>query len=83
VERVKDKDHPFFRPLWRRVAVVVLCAAWSGWEFSYGEEFWGMMALAMTVYAGWTYLWTYREPAATAVADEAQATAPPEDEKKE
>ncbi|RVD46526.1 DUF3329 domain-containing protein, partial [Mesorhizobium sp. M8A.F.Ca.ET.023.02.2.1] len=26
---MKDYEHPFFRPLWRRVAVVAVCVIWS------------------------------------------------------
>ncbi|TIU39371.1 MAG: DUF3329 domain-containing protein, partial [Mesorhizobium sp.] len=26
---MKDYEHPFFRPLWRRIAVVVVCLIWS------------------------------------------------------
>ncbi|TIX41291.1 MAG: DUF3329 domain-containing protein, partial [Mesorhizobium sp.] len=26
---MKNSEHPFFRPLWRRVAVVAVCLVWS------------------------------------------------------
>ncbi|RVD37518.1 DUF3329 domain-containing protein, partial [Mesorhizobium sp. M4A.F.Ca.ET.020.02.1.1] len=31
---MKDYEHPFFRPLWRRIAVVAVCLAWSVIEFA-------------------------------------------------
>ncbi len=47
-----DMDHPFYRPLWRRVLIVASCAAWTAYEFYNGEEMWGMIFLAITAYAG-------------------------------
>ena len=41
----KDSNHPWFRPLWRRVAVVAFCVAWAIFEFATGTPFWGVMAL--------------------------------------
>jgi hypothetical protein len=63
---MNDREHPFFRPLWRRVALVVFCAAWTAWEYYNQEELWGMIALGMTAYGAYTFLWAYREPAAPA-----------------
>ena len=38
----KDQEHPFLRPLWRRVALVAFCAVWAIWEVAYNREaFWG------------------------------------------
>jgi len=45
-----DPDHPFYRPLWRRVLLVGACAAWTGVEFYNGEQTWGMIFLAVTAY---------------------------------
>lgn len=58
----KDNEHPFFRPLWRRIAVVVVCAAWTVLEFVTGTPLWGMMALAFTAYGAWTFLIAYKAP---------------------
>ncbi len=38
-----DVQHPFFKPLWRRVAVVALCLGWAVFEFSTGAVFWGVL----------------------------------------
>ena len=68
--RMKDRDHPFFRPLWRRIALVAFCAIWSAIEYYNGQEFWGMAALGMTAYAAYSYLWLYREPPAPPAGEE-------------
>lgn len=69
---MKDVDHPFFRPLWRRIALVVACLGWAGLEFYGGSPNWGMIALAFAAYGAWQYLWLYKpskdeapEPTAT------------------
>ena len=38
-----DFDNPFYRPLWRRIAIVGFSAAWSVFEFAIGSPFWGML----------------------------------------
>lgn len=38
-----DFDHPFFKPLWIRVAVVAVAAGWGVFEFVSGAPFWGMI----------------------------------------
>jgi hypothetical protein len=60
---MRDADHPFFRPLWRRVAIVVVCAAWSILEFWAGAPLWGTLAGGMAVYGAWTFLLNYKPPA--------------------
>jgi hypothetical protein len=59
---IKDNEHPFFRPLWRRIAVMVVCAGWSALEFTTGSANWGMIALAFTAYGAWQYLYAYKAP---------------------
>ena len=55
----RDAEHPFFRPLWRRVATVAFCAAWMLWELYNGEMFWTIIVAAITAYAAWTFLIDY------------------------
>ncbi|MBO6552778.1 MAG: DUF3329 domain-containing protein [Roseitalea sp.] len=38
-----DFDHPFFRPLWRRIATVGVTASWGIFEFLMGNHFWGTL----------------------------------------
>lgn len=46
-----DPDHPFYRPLWRRVLLVGLCAVWTAVEFYNGERAWGTVFLVVSAYA--------------------------------
>ena len=57
-----DRDHPWLRPLWVRIAIVVVCAIWSGLEFYSGQAFWGTLAGGMAVYAAWMYLLNHPKP---------------------
>ena len=59
---MKDVDHPFFRPLWRRIALVAVCLAWAGLEFYGGSQTWSMIALGFAVYGAWQFLWMYTPP---------------------
>ena len=43
-----EADHPWLRPLWRRIALVAFCAAWSVFELVAGEPFWAVLAIGMT-----------------------------------
>ena len=82
---MKDRDHPFFRPLYRRVLVTLFCAAWAAWEVYNGERMWSYIAMGITAYSFWVFLLTYdrdREkptPDGAAVADGAGADAGKED----
>lgn len=66
----KDRDHPFFRPLWRRVAIVAFCAVWAAWEFHNREMFWAVLVGAMAVYGAWTFLIAYEAGQAGKDGDE-------------
>lgn len=56
----KDQEHPFFRPLWRRVAIVVLLVLWSAYELIYTREsLWMVISLGALAYAVWTFLITF------------------------
>lgn len=43
MRRLLDLDHPFFRPLWIRIAVVAVCLGWAAFEFVGGSPFWGVL----------------------------------------
>lgn len=48
--------HPFFKPLWRRILVFVICVGWTGFEVVYGQDsFWLVIAGGMTLYAAWDF----------------------------
>ncbi|MEM7260189.1 MAG: DUF3329 domain-containing protein [Pseudomonadota bacterium] len=50
-----DLQVDFFIPLWRRIAVVVICLAWSVFEFVTLAPLWGIVFGATGVYAIWQF----------------------------
>ncbi|HEV7256013.1 MAG TPA: DUF3329 domain-containing protein [Mesorhizobium sp.] len=56
----RDADHPFLRPLWRRVALVAFCAAWGLFELVSGSPGWALLFGGMAAYGAWLYLINYR-----------------------
>jgi hypothetical protein len=50
-----DFEHPFFTPLWVRVAVVLICAVWGTFELLGGAVFWSMFFLGLAVISGWRF----------------------------
>jgi len=55
-----DPDHPFYRPLWIRLLIVLFCAVWTVVEFVGEQTLWGMIFLAITAYASAALLIFYR-----------------------
>jgi hypothetical protein len=55
--RVKliDTDHPMLKPLWVRVLLVAICLGWALFEFTGGSGAWGMLFLALGLYAAWAF----------------------------
>ncbi len=58
----RDAEHPFFRPLWRRVLLVLFCALWAAFELATGSPGWALMAGFMAAYGAWIFLIAYRLP---------------------
>lgn len=52
---MKQRDLDFFQPLWRRVAVTVLCVLWSLFEWYSGEPLWGMVTAGLAFYCYWNF----------------------------
>jgi hypothetical protein len=50
-----DLDHPFFKPLWIRVLIVVVTLAWTAFEFSTGSPFWGVLFGAVGLFAAYRF----------------------------
>ncbi len=50
-----DLNHPFFRPLWVRVTVVLVCLGWAIFEFATGTPFWGTLFAGLGIYCGWQF----------------------------
>ncbi|TCM58380.1 MULTISPECIES: hypothetical protein [unclassified Rhizobium] len=56
MQKFIDPDHPFYRPLWRRLLIVGSCALWTAVEFWNGATTWGMIFLAVTAYTSATLI---------------------------
>lgn len=54
-----DVQIPFFIPLWRRVAVVILCLGWAVVELVAGSPFWAVLFGALGVYCGWQFFFAF------------------------
>ncbi|MTH96493.1 hypothetical protein [Roseibium sp. RKSG952] len=52
-------SHPFLRPLWRRILLVLFCFGWAGVEFYNDDQTWGLITLAIAAYAIWSFLISY------------------------
>ncbi len=56
-------DHPWFKPLWRRVAVVGFCFVWAGVEvFAMHSYVWAGIFAAVGAYSGYHLLYRYVPP---------------------
>jgi hypothetical protein len=64
----KDENkHPFYKPLWRRVAIVASIAAWLGFEiYQAASGLWIAIAGGMLAYAVYTFFiaWPKDDPEA-------------------
>jgi hypothetical protein len=54
--KLLDPDHPFFRPVWRRWATVLIPLIWAGVELASGSPGWAMLFGAAGAYAAWVLL---------------------------
>lgn len=54
--QIIDPQHKFYRPLWVRILVVLVCASWFGVELYMGPSFWLVIMGALTVYTAWVLL---------------------------
>jgi hypothetical protein len=53
-------ENPFYKPLWRRVVIVAICASWLLMELVYFKQpFWAVIAAGFLGAAFWSLIWTY------------------------
>lgn len=70
--------HPFFNPLWRRIAVTTSCFLWAGVEAYNGSWAWAALMMGIAAMAIYQFFLAWEEqPVPGAPASEA---AKPEDE---
>jgi hypothetical protein len=76
---LKQNDLNWFRPMWRRVAVVVFLSAWLVWELLWsGDMFWALLVGAALAYSLYNFFYAFpkEEPA----NEQIQSPHPPESE---
>jgi hypothetical protein len=57
-----NHDHPFYKPLWRRVLIAVLTALWAGFEVFFAKSgFWSVLSVAISVYCVWFFLLNWKD----------------------
>ena len=59
LDRFFELDHPFFRPLWLRIAVVVSCLGWAAFETAFGSPGWAMLFGAVGLYSAYRLFVTF------------------------
>lgn len=60
--KIIDESHPFYKPLWRRVALVGVLAGWTAFEVFYTNDgMWMAVAGALFAYATWILLISWRD----------------------
>lgn len=60
--KLLDVQHPFFRPLWRRIAVVAVCLGWAAVEFAQDALFWGVLFGAVGLYCAHQFFIAFDPP---------------------
>ncbi len=57
-----DPAHPFYRPLWVRLLIVVFAFGWALVELANGAIFWAALFAAIGAYAAWVLLFSWTDP---------------------
>lgn len=58
-----DPAHPFYRPLWRRIAIVAVCAAWFLFELLVSHDtLFTPITAGLAAYSAWALLWRWKNP---------------------
>lgn len=50
-----DLQTAFYRPLWLRSAIVILCLGWAIFEATMGSPGWAMLFGALGIYCVWQF----------------------------
>ena len=56
-----DASHPFYRPLWRRVAIVAVTAGWALIEYRKDAPIWALLFAAISAWCAWFFFVVYEE----------------------
>ena len=60
--RLLDVQHPFFIPLWRRVATVSACLGWAVVELVLGNTGWAMLFGGIGLYCAHQFFIAFDPP---------------------
>lgn len=61
--KLVDQQHPFYQPLWRRIAITITIVLWTGFEiFIAGDPLWLVLSSALLVYSIWVFFVTWPKP---------------------
>ena len=55
-----DLDHPFFKPLWLRIAIVAVTLGWAAFEFVGGSPAWGILFGGLGALAAYRFFVTFK-----------------------
>ena len=56
-----DPNHPFYRPLWRRVVIVLVTAVWAVVEYLNDAPVWSLLFAAISGWCAWFLLMVYKD----------------------
>lgn len=54
-KKLIDLEHPFFAPLWVRIAVIVVMVAWGLFELYRGAILWAVIFLGFSAVCAWRF----------------------------
>ncbi len=64
--KIIDESNPFYKPLWRRLALLGVLAGWTAFEVFYTQQpLWMLVAGALLAYATWILLITWKDSSAS------------------
>ncbi len=64
--KIIDESHPFYKPLWRRLALLGVLAGWTAFEVFYTQQpLWMLVAGALLAYAAWILLISWKDSSAS------------------
>ena len=58
--KLLDIEHPFYAPLWRRVAILAVILVWAAVEFLTGSTGWGAGCTALAAYCAYQFFVVFR-----------------------
>lgn len=60
LQKILDLQHPFFKPLWKRVATVAAIFGWGALEWSWDNPGWATGFAILGAYCAWVFFIGYQ-----------------------